>query len=63
MLRWAFCASFVQCNDLYPTDANGKTDPYLVIQCGKHVINDKANKKHNQLSPVFGKYVFSDARQ
>ncbi|ELU05062.1 hypothetical protein CAPTEDRAFT_184805 [Capitella teleta] len=41
--------------DLHPADLNGKSDPYLIVKCGRHVTNDKANRIMNMLNPCFGK--------
>ena len=45
----------VKALDLHPADANGKADPYLVIQLGSKEISDKENYISKQLNPVFGK--------
>ncbi|XP_013379026.1 otoferlin isoform X3 [Lingula anatina] len=45
----------VKATDLHPMDINGKADPYLLIRCGKTVINDKEHYVSKQLNPVFGK--------
>ena len=45
----------VQAIDLQPQDPNGKSDPYLKVSIGKHVISDKENYVTANLNPMFGK--------
>ncbi|XP_022089546.1 otoferlin-like isoform X2 [Acanthaster planci] len=45
----------IKAMDLHPTDVNGKADPYIVTQIGKHKINDKEHYISKNLNPVFGK--------
>ncbi|XP_038056596.1 otoferlin-like isoform X3 [Patiria miniata] len=45
----------IKAMDLHPTDVNGKADPYVVVQIGKHKMNDKENYISKNLNPVFGK--------
>lgn len=46
-----------QALDLHPVDLNGLADPYLHVQLGRRIRNDKDNRQHNTLQPVFGKWV------
>ncbi|XP_071807797.1 otoferlin-like isoform X5 [Asterias amurensis] len=45
----------IKAMDLHPTDVNGKADPYLQLQLGKHKASDKENYISKNLNPVFGK--------
>ena len=47
----------VQASGLHSKDLSGKSDPYLIVEVGKKVINDKVNYIPRQLNPIFGRYV------
>ncbi|CAL1295614.1 unnamed protein product [Larinioides sclopetarius] len=45
----------VKAMNLEPSKARNTTDPYVVLQLGKHRLSDKENYISKQLNPVFGK--------
>lgn len=47
----------MQATNLAPADANGKADPYLVVQIGHHVHDTKDRYLPKQLNPTFGESV------
>ncbi len=44
-----------QALDLHPEDLNGQADPYLIVQLGRRVRNEKDRRQHNTLQPFFGR--------
>uniref|UniRef100_A0A3Q3WRE7 C2 domain-containing protein n=1 Tax=Mola mola TaxID=94237 RepID=A0A3Q3WRE7_MOLML len=44
----------VKATNLAPADANGKADPYLVVQIGQHIHDTKDRYLPKQLNPTFG---------
>ncbi|GBO41332.1 Otoferlin, partial [Araneus ventricosus] len=47
-------AYIVKAVNLEPSKATNTTDPYIVLQLGKHRLSDKENYISKQLNPVFG---------
>ncbi|XP_061089829.1 fer-1-like protein 6 [Conger conger] len=45
----------VSATNLHPADADGKSDPYIVLKVGKTDIKDRDNYIPKQLNPVFGR--------
>ena len=45
----------VKANDLHPKDANGKADPYVVLNLGSKRASNKDSYVSKQLNPVFGR--------
>ncbi|KAL0985656.1 hypothetical protein UPYG_G00160070, partial [Umbra pygmaea] len=45
----------VSAYNLHPADADGKSDPYIVLRLGKTEIKDRDNYIPKQLNPVFGR--------
>ncbi|XP_045068010.1 fer-1-like protein 6 isoform X2 [Coregonus clupeaformis] len=45
----------VSASNLHPADADGKSDPYIVLRLGKTEIKDRDNYIPKQLNPVFGR--------
>ncbi|XP_048582007.1 otoferlin isoform X3 [Nematostella vectensis] len=45
----------VKALNLHPSDVNGKADPYLVVNLGKHRVRDRDNYVSKQLNPTFGR--------
>ncbi|XP_047135991.1 otoferlin isoform X1 [Hydra vulgaris] len=41
--------------NLHPTDVNGKSDPYVVINLGRQKVKDRENYVSKQLNPIFGR--------
>lgn len=52
-----FFFSPLQAFNLSPADADGKSDPYIVIKLGKTEIKDRDKYIPKQLNPVFGRSV------
>ena len=42
-------------------DIGGQSDPYLILQCGKKVLNERENYQLDQADPVFYKMYEFDA--
>ncbi|KAL3320007.1 Dysferlin, limb girdle muscular dystrophy 2B (Autosomal recessive), partial [Cichlidogyrus casuarinus] len=40
--------------ELQPMDSSGLSDPYLILQLGDKVFNERESYKPNELNPVFG---------
>ena len=51
-----FCVVCLQASNLHPADADGKSDPYIVLRLGRKEIKDRENYIPKQLNPVFGRY-------
>ncbi|KAJ8383948.1 hypothetical protein AAFF_G00213170 [Aldrovandia affinis] len=45
----------VSASNLHPADADGKSDPYIVLKLGKTEIKDRDNYIPKQLNPTFGR--------
>ena len=45
----------VKAEDLHPCDIGGRSDPYLVVKCGRDKVVDKEHRIMNSLNPVFGR--------
>ncbi|KAG7463981.1 hypothetical protein MATL_G00182400 [Megalops atlanticus] len=45
----------ISASNLHPADADGKSDPYIVLKLGKTEIKDRENYIPKQLNPVFGR--------
>uniref|UniRef100_A0A8C4ZD49 C2 domain-containing protein n=1 Tax=Gadus morhua TaxID=8049 RepID=A0A8C4ZD49_GADMO len=45
----------VSASNLHPADADGKSDPYIVLRLGRKEIKDRENYIPKQLNPVFGR--------
>ncbi|XP_031569345.1 otoferlin-like [Actinia tenebrosa] len=45
----------VKALNLHPSDVNGKADPYLQVNLGKHKVRDRDNYVSKQLNPSFGR--------
>ena len=51
----------IDCEELNARDEDSLSDPYLVIKCGKKVINDQENYQKDTTNPQFYKcfeYIF-----
>ncbi|XP_018585008.2 fer-1-like protein 6 [Scleropages formosus] len=45
----------VSASNLHPADADGKSDPYIVLKLGKTEIRDRDSYIPKQLNPIFGR--------
>lgn len=48
--------------DLRPTDANGKSDPYLVVKLGNKKISTRERYIPKELNPFFGEFFEFNAQ-
>lgn len=54
-IKYVVRAYIICAKNLAPRDINGKSDPYLFVQLGKQIINDRKHYSSRQLNPTFGK--------